>query len=67
MKTDKRELSRPSRRQAYSSGIRKWLRRPGVLGQIIAVARLCWWLWDKLFGDDPWTFYSLGKDSSCAA
>ena len=67
MKTDKRKLSCPSRWQAYLSGIRKRLRRPGVLGKIIAIARLCWLVWDKLFGDDPWTFYFSNGDASCAA
>lgn len=48
---------RPSRWQACLNGARKWLRHPGVLRLVILAARLIWHLWDRLFGDDPWTFY----------
>lgn len=56
---------RPSRWQACLNGVRKWLRRPGVLKMVILAARLIWYMWDRLFGDDPWTFYIVGRHWSC--
>lgn len=55
MTEKKRE--RPSRWHAFLSSVREWLRRPGVLMKIISAAKLIWYLYKKLFGDDPWTFY----------
>lgn len=59
--TEKRK--RPSRWQAFLNGFRKWLRRPGVLVKVFSAARLIWYLYDKLFGDDPWTFYGFNLRS----
>lgn len=58
---------RPSRWQACLNGARKWLCRPGVLKSIISAARLIWYFWDKLFGDDPWTFYIVVLGGICHA
>lgn len=62
--TDKRDC--PSRWQAFLNRVRKWLCRPGVLTKVISAAKLIWYLYDKLFGDDPWTFYvAIHRRLSC--
>ena len=61
------KYERPSRWQACLNSVRKWLCRPGVLMKIISAARLIWYIWDKLLGDDPWTFYvAHGDKLSCS-
>lgn len=53
---------RPSRWQAYLSGLRRWfLRRRKVMLTVMWVARSIWRLCKLILGDDPWTFYSLLK------
>jgi hypothetical protein len=58
---------RPSRWHAFLNRLRERLRRPGVLMKVISLARLLWYLYDKLFGNDPWTFYLAGEGVPDAA
>jgi hypothetical protein len=53
---------RPSRWQAYLSGLRRWFfRRRKVLLAVIWVAKFIWRVCKLILGDDPWTFYSFLK------